>query len=128
KNSNDRQRSPRPDRSGKGNSNARCEYCKKKGHDEDVCRTKERHEEEDNGVSDRADYAYTGRETHGETIYMGQVMLCTDKEGTRSPLTFIVDSGATEHIVTDLRWFTEFEPVEESRVVTTANGDRMPVL
>ncbi|CAD6896036.1 unnamed protein product, partial [Tilletia caries] len=113
KNSNDRQRSPRPDRSGKGNSNARCEYCKKKGHDEDVCRTKERHEEEDNGVSDRADYAYTGRETHGETIYMGQVMLCTDKEGTRSPLTFIVDSGATEHIVTDLRWFTEFEPVEE---------------
>ncbi|CAD6960416.1 unnamed protein product, partial [Tilletia laevis] len=105
-----------------------CEYCKKKGHDEDGCRTKERHEEEDNGVSDRADYAYTGRETHGETIYMGQVMLCTDKEGTRSPLTFIVDSGATEHIVTDLRWFTEFEPVEESRVVTTANGDRMPVL
>ncbi|CAD7066109.1 unnamed protein product [Tilletia caries] len=122
KSNNDRQRSPRSDR------NARCDYCKKKGHDEDVCRTKERHEEEDKGVSDRADYAYTGRETHSETIYMGQVMLCTDKEGTRSLLTFIVDSGATEHIVTDLRWFTEFEPVEESRVVTTANGDRMPVL
>ncbi|CAD6888683.1 unnamed protein product, partial [Tilletia caries] len=33
KSNNDRQRSPRSDR------NARCDYCKKKGHDEDVCRT-----------------------------------------------------------------------------------------
>ncbi|KAE8239874.1 hypothetical protein A4X13_0g8029 [Tilletia indica] len=109
----------RPSPGGGASKKVKCHYCKKLGHYKNDCR--KRIADEGKG-KERAAYA---NEQH---IYMGQAMVCAETQGPRSQLTFVIDSGATRHIVTDRRWFTRYEPVEAGRVITTANGASMPIL
>ncbi|KAL9936222.1 hypothetical protein V8E36_005064, partial [Tilletia maclaganii] len=91
-------------------------YCKKPGHWELECRKKAADEKKG---QDKVAYA--------KEINIGTVYAAVERKDKRSQLTFVIDSGATRHVVADRRWFSSYEATA-GRVITTANGAKMPVL